>query len=168
MPQDLRGARRKHAHLGKLARAAQLPGVAQLRAAGQVPHRLIIPHEDDRNLIAGAGAIQGAMPLWQQEAARRQRQARGGERFSVNWNKDVAHLRQGDRHDSAKGQQECSVPQHPSFMLPLSLDVPCCIMELYDVCMAFSVTMHLNCRKETVWVQQKPRQAQDSIFHMAT
>ena len=79
MPQNLAGSRRKHVQLGKLAaRAAHLPGAAQLQAAGQLPQRLIIPHEDDRALIASAGAMQGAMPLWQLEAARRQRQARGG------------------------------------------------------------------------------------------
>ncbi len=76
MPQDLRGSRRKHVQLGRLA--AHLPGAAQLQAAGQLPQRLIIPHEDDRALVAGAGAMQGAMPLWQLEAARRRRQAQGG------------------------------------------------------------------------------------------
>ena len=85
MPQDLKSLRRKHGHLGKLAaRAAQLPGAAQLQAAGQLPRRLVIPHEGDRALVAGAEAVQGAMPLWQLEAARRQRQARGGRtRISV-------------------------------------------------------------------------------------
>ena len=79
MPQDLKGSRRKHVHLGKLAaRAAQLPGAAQVQAAGQLPQRLIIPHEDNRALVAGAGAFQDAMPRWQLEAARRNRQARGG------------------------------------------------------------------------------------------
>ena len=56
----------------------RLPGAAQLQAAGQLPQRMIIPHEDDRNLLAGARALQGAMPMWQLEAARRQRQAAGG------------------------------------------------------------------------------------------
>lgn len=73
MPQDSRLARRKHAHL------ARLPGAAQLRAAGQLPQRLVIPHEGNRDLMAAAGAMQNAMPAWQAEAARRQRQARGGE-----------------------------------------------------------------------------------------
>ena len=79
VPQDLKGSRRKLVHLGKLAaRAARLPGAAQLQAAGQLPQRLIIPHEDNRALVAGAEAFQDAMPRWQLEAARCNRQARGG------------------------------------------------------------------------------------------
>lgn len=72
MPQKLNLSRRKHVNLGRL------PGAAQLKVAGQLPQRLIIPHDYDRNLLAGAGALQGAMPMWQLEAARRQRQAAGG------------------------------------------------------------------------------------------
>lgn len=79
MPQNLNGSRRKHVPLGKLAaRAARLPGAPQLQAAGQLPRRLLIPHEDDRALVAGAEAFQSAMPRWHLEAACRQRQARGG------------------------------------------------------------------------------------------
>ena len=99
MPQDLKSLRRKHGHLGKLAaRAAQLPGAAQLQAAGQLPRRLIVPHEGDRALVAGAEAAQGAMPLWQLETMLRQRQARGG-RASIYvytaWSSATARDRQG-------------------------------------------------------------------------
>ena len=72
VPQDLKVSRRRHVQVGRL------PGVAQLQAARQMSQRLIIPHEDGRNLLAGVGALQSAMPLWQLEAAHRQRQARGG------------------------------------------------------------------------------------------
>ena len=65
-------SRRRHVQVGRL------PGAAHLQAAGQMPQRLIIPHEDGRNLLVGVGALQSAMPLWQLEAAQRQRQARGG------------------------------------------------------------------------------------------
>ena len=77
VPQNLKVSRRRHVQVGRL------PGAAQLQAAGQLPQRLIIPHEDNRNLLAGVGALQTAMPLWQLEAARHQRQARGGGTLTI-------------------------------------------------------------------------------------
>jgi hypothetical protein len=76
MPQDLKESRRRHVQVGRL------PGAAWLQAASRLPQRLVIPHEDDRNLITGVGVMQSALPLWQPEPAQRQRPAVGGKLFT--------------------------------------------------------------------------------------
>ena len=72
MPQDLRSSRAKQ----RPVQLRRLPGAAHLRAAGQLPQRLLI---GDRDAAAAAGALQSVVPMWQGEAAHRQRYARGGE-----------------------------------------------------------------------------------------
>ena len=75
MPQDLRSSRAKQ----RPVQLGRLPGAAHLRAAGQLPQRLVIGHSGNRDVAAAVGALQSGMPMWQVEAAHRQRQARGGE-----------------------------------------------------------------------------------------
>ncbi|CAK0785369.1 hypothetical protein CVIRNUC_008577, partial [Coccomyxa viridis] len=73
MPQDLRSLRAKQ----RPVQLGRLPGAAHLRAAGQLPQRLLINHNADRDAAAAAGALQSVVPMWQGEAAHRQIYARG-------------------------------------------------------------------------------------------
>ena len=83
MPQDLRSLRAKQ----RPVQLGRLPGAAHLRAAGQLPQRLLINHNADRDAAAAAGALQSVVPMWQGEAAHRQRYARGGEQRPIMRNR---------------------------------------------------------------------------------
>ena len=74
MPQDLRSCRAKQ----RAVQLGRLPGAAHLRAAGQLSQRLVIHRDGNRDVAAAASALQSEMPMWQVEAAHRQRLARGG------------------------------------------------------------------------------------------
>lgn len=86
MPQNLRSSKAKQ----RQGQLGQPPGAAHLQAAGQLPQRLAICQDGQRDVAAATG-----MPVWQMEAAHRQRQARGGKqgpqhaRLQRRWQEDT-------------------------------------------------------------------------------